>query len=225
MMKQSEILLAGKMFTKIVFSIVISLVVSTNIYAGESEDFYYDRGYENGYQKGLLKGQQEAFKDAKLILKAYKDRVKAYEIGKYLVESKHLTAPQVYQELEDGSMKIVVVPSKIEKEFNIDDIFDEFGSLPTLSKNKDKEENKDKDPNELNSIYLSQKDGTYNDMFDKANRDTEKTTLTVDKSSSNRDILNSANVAYVENKDSYEVVFFTKQEKKDFCSEFKKLCK
>lgn len=216
-----------KKFTNIIYLTAISLAVSTSLYAGESEDFYYDRGYENGYQKGLLKGQQEAFKDAKLILEAYKDRVRAYEIGKYLVESKHLTAPQVYQELEDGNMKIVVVPSKIEKEFNIDDLFDEFGSLPTLAKNqnKEKEDSELKDPNELNSVYLREHDGQYNDMFDKANRDTEKTTLSVSKSSSNRDILNSANVAYVENKDNYEVVFFTKQEKKDFCVEFKTLCK
>lgn len=213
-----------KKFTKIISSTVLSLVVSTSLYAGESEDFYYDRGYENGYQKGLLKGQEEAFKDAKLILKAYKDKIKAYEIGKYLVESKRLTAPQVYQELENGNMKIVVIPSKIEKELNIEDIFDEFGSLPTLAKNKNVQE-VEKDFNELNSVYLRENDGKYNDMFDKASRDSDKTTLRVRKTSKNRDVLNSANVAYVENKSNYEVVFFTKQEKRDFCSEFRTLCK
>lgn len=213
-----------KKFTKIISSTVLSLVVSTNLYAGESEDFYYDRGYENGYQKGLLKGQEEAFKDAKLILKAYKDKIKAYEIGKYLVESKRLTAPQVYQELENGNMKIVVIPSKIERELNIEDIFDEFGSLPTLAKNKNVQE-VEKDFNELNSVYLRENDGKYNDMFDKASRDSDKTTLRVRKTSKNRDVLNSANVAYVENKSNYEVVFFTKQEKRDFCSEFRTLCK
>ncbi len=204
-----------------------SLIVSSSIlFAGDSEDFYYDRGYENGYQKGLLKGQEEAFKDAKKILSAYKDRIKAYEIGKYLIHEKKLTAPQVYQQLDsDGSMKIVVVPSKIQRELNIEDIFKEFDSLPTLYHKQVNSTTKESDLNEKNSVYLSNRD-TYSEILpDKVDKNFKKSTLKVKKSSKNRNLLNNANIAYVENKYNYEVIFFTKQEKKNFCVQFTSFCR
>ncbi|RXI43422.1 hypothetical protein CRU99_07765 [Malaciobacter mytili] len=196
------------------------------LFAGQSEDFYYDRGYEVGYQKGLLKGQEEAFKDAKKILDAYKDRIKAYEIGKYLIESKRLTAPQVYQERnsKNNSIKIVIIPSEIVKELSIDDIFNEFKDLPTLV-TTNQEDKTQTDFNEFNSVYLSKRDSSLKDIPDSASRDIKKTVLKVEKSSNAREILNSANVAYVENNSNYEVLFFTEQEKKEFCTQFKKLCK
>ena len=207
--------------------LILIISLSTLLFAGESEDFYYDRGFENGYQKGLLKGQQEAFNDAKKILSAYKDRIYAYEIGKYLVESKKLTAPQVYQEVDSqGNIKIVIIPSKIQQELDIEHIFEEFKNIPTLkSYQREKLTNKKQDFNELNSVYLSNKE-QYNEIIpNKVNKDSKRANLRIKKSSTNRDILNSANVAYVENKNSYEVIFFTKQEKKDFCKQFNNFCK
>jgi len=206
----------------------ISLLAASFLYAGESEDFYYDRGYENGYQKGLIKGQMEAFSDAKRILQEYKERIKAYELGKYLVQKQRLTAPQVYQELDsNGNMKIVVIPSRIQKELNIDEIFEEFGSLPRLSHGIKKQLSNTgkKDFNELNSVYLANRDNISDILPNKASKNSTKSVLRISKSSSNRDILNSANVAYVENKYNYEVIFFTKQEKLEFCTEFKKFCR
>lgn len=206
---------------------ITAIFLSTLLYAGESEDFYYDRGYENGYQKGLLKGQAEAFNDAKKILSAYKNRIKAYELGKYLIQSKRLTAPQVFQEIDSqGNIKIVIIPSRIKEELNIDDIFEEFGTIPTLSINqKNKISTEKTDFNELNSVYLAQKDQVTDILPNNANRNSKKATLRIKKSSTNRDILNSANVAYVENKYNYEVIFFTNQEKRDFCKQFSNFCK
>jgi len=210
---------------KVILSSIILL--STLLHAGESEDFYYDRGYENGYQKGLLKGQEEAFNDAKEILSAYKDRIKAYEIGKYLIKSKKLTAPQVFQELDsEGSMKIIVIPSKIEKELSIENIFEEFKDIPTLKINqKTKLSDNKEDLNEQNSVYLATKDNYSEILPNNVNKDSKKSTLKIKKSSKNRGLLSSANVAYVENKNNYEVIFFTKQEKRDFCSQFINFCK
>lgn len=205
----------------------LMILLSTLLFAGESEDFYYDRGYENGYQKGLLKGQKEAFNDAKTILSAYKNRIKAYELGKYLIQSNRLTSPQVFQEIDNqGNVKIVIIPSKIQKELNIADIFEEFGTIPTLSSYQTRKiANKKTDFNELNSVYLANKDRATDLLPNKVNKESKKATLKIKKSSSNRDVLTSANVAYVENEHNYEVIFFTKQEKRDFCRQFNNFCK
>jgi hypothetical protein len=206
--------------------LTLIILLTTSLFAGESEDFYYDRGYENGYQKGLLKGQEEAFNDAKKILFAYKNRIHAYELGKYLIQSKRLTSPQVYQEIDSqGNIKIVIIPSKIKKELNIEEIFEEFKTIPTLSSyQRNTFASKKSDFNELNSVYLSKKDQISDLLPNKVDKNSTKTTLKINKSSSNQDILNSANVAYVENKNNYEIIFFTRQEKRDFCNQFSKFC-
>lgn len=207
--------------------LLILISFSTILFAGESEDFYYDRGFENGYQKGLLKGQEEAFNDAKKILSAYKDRIRAYEIGKYLIQSKRLTAPQVYQELDTkGNIKIVIIPSKIQQELNIEDIFEEFKNIPSLqSYQKANLSTKKQDFNELNSVYLSDRE-QYKDIIpNRVTKNSQRDILKIKKSSSNRDVLNSANVAYVENQNNYEVIFFTSQEKREFCKQFHNFCK
>ena len=120
-----------------------------------------------------------------------------------------------------------VIPSRIQKELNIDEIFEEFGSLPRLSHGIKKQLSNTgkKDFNELNSVYLANRDNISDILPNKASKNSTKSVLRISKSSSNRDILNSANVAYVENKYNYEVIFFTKQEKLEFCSEFKKFCR
>lgn len=207
--------------------IVSLLLIATSfIYAGDSEDFYYERGLEAGYQRGLIKGQEIAFNDAKKILQMYKNQIKAYELGKYLVESKRLTAPQVYQQLEkDGSIKFVILPSKIVNQLNIEEIFEEFKDMPTLASNMLKNKKTTLNADTANSVHLSSRDDNMNILADKANRDSKKSSLKVKKTRSNQNLLNGANVVYVEDNNYYEVVFFTNEEKKDFCSQFKVLCK
>lgn len=207
---------------------VISLlvIVTSFVFAGDSEDFYYERGLEAGFQRGLIKGQEIAFNDAKKILEAYKNRIRAYELGKYLIEKKMLTAPEVYQQVDkDGSIKFVVLPSKIVKQLDIESIFAEFKELPTLQSNMLKNKKSKLDVDSINSVHLSSRDNNMNMLPDKSSRDGKKSALKVKKTRSNRNLLNGANVVYVEHKNSYEVVFFTHEEKRDFCSQFKVLCK
>lgn len=47
-----------------------------------------------------------------------------------------------------------------------------------------------------------------------------KQTLNVKKTSKNLDVLKRANVVFSDEGDNYNVLFFTKQEKQDFCKQY-----
>ncbi|EAH7567692.1 hypothetical protein EOD82_08990, partial [Campylobacter jejuni] len=134
--------------------IFLFLLLSINfLNATTTEDFFYQRGYENGFSNGYEQGVREAFKQAKLMLKNYQDELKAYEIGKYLIKNQNLTYPQVWQEIDNnGLMKLRVLPSKIEKELNIDELFAKFAYIPKI--NSSINEKLELDSNQKNSVEL-----------------------------------------------------------------------
>lgn len=201
--------------------IIICVLASIFLQANQIQDYYYNEGYENGYQQGLLKGQEIALESAKKIIERYKNRIKSYELGKYLIANKNLTAPQIYQKISGNKFEIVVLPSKIEKELDIEAIFNEFGSIPELEQPSELKNN----ANVLNSITLQEKD-IYNNkgILSKPSEKTSTSKLTLKKSSRTKEILQSANVSFIEAKNNFEVIFFTKEEKDEFCKSFK-VCK
>jgi hypothetical protein len=199
---------------KIILIIAIAMTLNA---ANEAEEFFYNRGYEAGYNAGYEEGVKAMQAEAKKILNKYMDDIKAYEIGKYLIKEKKITAPKIYQErAPDGTVKIVVMKSEILDELNIDDIFTRYGNIPLKDYNSPAQVNDVK----LNSVYLANRDNNVATMPSAANRDKSITTLNLKKTWKNKDILQKANLVYSEDDDFYKVIFFTSKEKQDFCKNF-----
>lgn len=217
-MKQT--LIKMKRAGKIVLCVFFMNSVS---YASSTEDFFYNRGYELGYTAGYEKGVAEAFKEAKKVLERYKDNLYSYELGKYLIKTKKLTYPQVWQEKTDDNRVILkVMPSIVEKELDIDDLFNKFAVIPKIDQTPlDKLE---LTVGQKNSVNLSDRDSNINDLPQNVNTAANKQILRIKKNSRNLEILKRANVVFSDEDDSYNVLFFTKQEEKDFCKQFE-ICK
>lgn len=201
---------------------IMLLVMSANANTNQTstEDFFYQRGYEAGFNNGFEIGVQKALQEAKTMLSKYNDVLQSYEIGKYLIKSKNLTYPQVWQERQsDGTLKIRVIPSKIEKQINIDELFAKFMTIPTLQ-SVTMGESGSLNPKAKNSIYLSNRDSNFNTLPQNVNQASNKFTLVVEKNSTNLDILKKANVVFSDEGDNYNILFFTKTEKLDFCNQY-----
>lgn len=202
-------------------TLMLSLFFSLS-FADSTEDFFYKRGYENGYASGYQKGIQEAFAEAKAMLSKYADSLKAYEIGKYLIKNQNLSYPQVWQEIQkDGSIKLRVIPSEIVKELNVEELFSKFANIPTLKENISDSLNLSSE--EQNSMLLNDRDSNINDIPQNVNEQANKQILQINKSARNLDILKRANVVFSDEGNFYNVLFFTKTEKQDFCKQYE-LC-
>lgn len=211
---------------------IVLLMLSTALFAeNEAEQFFYSNGYDRGYDKVFDDGVKQGQKIAKEALKKYADTIKAREIGKYLIESKKLTAPEVWQTKTENGLNVTIMPSVIEDELDIDAIFEKFGAIPTKS-DTDKSgltQGSSQKPgvggDDLNSVFLTDRDANSNSLPSKASRGEEMITLNVEKSYKNKEILNKANLVYSETDDHYQAVFFSRSEKKQFCNDFRELCK
>ncbi|EJF7467922.1 hypothetical protein M8548_001309 [Campylobacter coli] len=205
---------------KIIISIAMISVFSSQIFAANTEDFFYQRGYENGYNKGFEAGVKKAFEEAKNVLVKYKEQLTAYEVGKYLITSRYLTYPEVWQEkTEDGTFKLRVTPSKIERPLDVDELFTKFSNIPITDGTQTP--SLELTPEEKNSVYLSNRDSNANDMPQNVDEDIKTTTLSINKTAKNLDVLKKANVVFSDEGNAYNVLFFTPQEKKDFCKSYK----
>lgn len=207
-----------KMTTILVFLASLSFANSTS-----TEDFFYQRGYEVGFSNGFEEGVRQAMAESKRMLELYGAELKAYEIGKYLIKTQNLTYPQVWQEIDDsGLVKLRIIPSRIEKELNIDELFTKFTNIPTMNaqtKSKSKLSLEEK-----NSVYLSNRDSNINHLPQNVNSATNQHTLNIKKTSKNLDILKKANVVFSDEGETYNVLFFTSTEKQDFCRQYE-ICK
>ncbi|WP_086247750.1 hypothetical protein [Campylobacter vicugnae] len=190
-----------------------------SINAETMEDFFYKRGYEVGFDEGYKAGVVKAFEEAKQILVRYDNELKAFELGKYLIKAQNLTYPRVYQEKnENNEFKFVITQSEIQKEINVEELFSKFGSLPQIEPNL--KQNNELSLDEKNSVYLSFRDNNTNDLPQNVSSDSNIKTLNIDKTSKNLEILKKANVVFSDENDRYNVLFFTEEEKKDFCKQF-----
>jgi hypothetical protein len=200
---------------KIIFLVVAAITIVSA--ANEAEEFFYNRGYEAGYNAGYEEGIKAMQIEAKKILDKYTDDIKAYEIGKYLIKEKKITAPKIYQErAPDGTVKIVVIKSEILDELSIEDIFSKYGNIPAKNYNSQAQNNDVR----LNSVYLANRDNSVAAIPAAADRDKAITTLSLKKTWKNKDILQKANLVYSEDDNFYKVIFFTSKEKSDFCKNF-----
>ena len=144
--------------------VLAAALCSSFLFAGNStEEFFYQSGYDQGQKDGFDKGVREAFKVAKKVLDEYKEEIRAYEIGKYLVKDSYLTAPKVYQSLGDAgeTLKIQVMKSRIEKELDIKDIFSKFGTIPTLNE-QDEIGATTRSIDQINSVNIASRDDILN---------------------------------------------------------------
>lgn len=213
------------MRAKIVGKILVFGFLCSMAFAGDTstEDFFYQRGYEVGYSNGFDEGVRKAMAESKRMLELYGNELKAYEIGKYLIKTQNLTYPQVWQEIDEkGLIKLRIIPSRIEKELNIDELFSKFSTIPTMSAMG--QERGKLSQEEKNSIYLNDRDSNINATPQKVSQANNKHTLNIKKTSKNLDILKRANVVFSDEGESYNVLFFTKTEKQDFCKQYE-ICK
>lgn len=195
------------------------MLLGLELQAQSTEDFFYQRGLELGMQKGYERGVADALNAAKEMLKNYDEHLKAYEIGKYLVRSENLTAPQVWQSLNNkGELTLRITPAKIEKEININELFARFLKIPTLNPNEQNETTLSLA--EINSTNLSSRDSNINALPQRVDSNAKTITLNIQKTSKNLDILKKANVVFSDEENSYNVLFFSELEKKDFCAQF-----
>ena len=202
----------------------LALIFFANLaFADSTEDFFYQRGYENGYASGYEQGVKDAFEEAKAMLSKYQDSLRAYEIGKYLIKNQNLTYPQVWQEIgQDGLVKLRIIPSEIQKELDIERLFSKFANIPTLKENISSE--LDLSIEEKNAVLLNNRDSNINNLTQNVSEQANKQTLQIKKSSKNLDILKRANVVFSDDGNFYNVLFFTKMEKQDFCKQYD-ICK
>jgi len=209
---------------KLATAILVSAITAASLPAAEAEQFFYERGFENGYKAGYERGVKEGIKIAKQVLLRWRDSIRAYEAGKYLVRSKALTYPQVWQTRDENGVRLVVTPAKIENEVDIDGLFKRFGyNLPTAPSDLQIEKALNENKEALNSVRLIERDNP-SALPAPANKDAQITTMRVKKTYKNRKILDKANVVYQDDGDSYTVMFFSATEKRDFCSNFRDLC-
>ena len=200
------------------------LVISGSLaFASSTEDFFYKRGYEMGYNEGFSEGVRRAYEEAKNIMKKYEAELQAYELGKFLIANQNVTFPQVWQESdENGVLKLRVTPSKIERAVDVEGLFAKFGTIPIKPANP--ADNLELSIQEINSVNLSNRDSNINAIPQNPNAPISTKILQVRKSSKNLEVLKKANVVFSEEDNTYNIVFFTEQEKTDFCKNFQ-ICK
>lgn len=201
-------------------NVLIMLFLATSLFAVSTEDFFYQRGYENGYNKGFEVGVQKAFEESKKVLERYRDELAMFEIGKYLIRSKYLTFPQVWQETDtSGSIRLRVSPSRLERPLDVDALFTKFSQIPL--KSGVETPSLELSLEEKNSIYLSARDSNANDMAQSVDESIKTKTLNIEKTAGNLNVLKKANVVFSDEGSSYKVLFFTQQEKNQFCNAYK----
>ena len=201
----------------------LAATLSLPALAESTEDFFYQRGYEMGYNEGFNHGVKKAYEEAKNIMKKYENELRAYEIGKFLIANQNVTFPQVWQESDDeGGIKLRVTPSKIERAIDVEGLFARCGEIPIREVNP--ADNLELTLEEKNSVNLSDRDSNINDIPQKPHDSIMTNTLQIQKTSKNLDVLKRANVVFSDEGETYNVLFFTEQEKKDFCKNFK-ICK
>lgn len=201
-------------------NVLIMLFLATSLFAVSTEDFFYQRGYENGYNKGFEVGVQKAFEESKKVLERYRDELAMFEIGKYLIRSKYLTFPQVWQETDtSGSIRLRVSPSRLERPLDVDALFTKFSQIPL--KSGVETPSLELSLEEKNSIYLSARDSNANDMAQSVDESIKTKTLNIEKTAGNLNVLKKANVVFSDEGSSYKALFFTQQEKNQFCNAYK----
>ena len=190
--------------------------------ADTTEDFFYNNGYEQGERDGFKIGVKKTFAESKKIINEYREEIKAYELGKFLIKGKYLTAPKVYQVMNDkGEVTFKIIPSRLQKELNVNDIFAKFGDIPTL-KRVDTLAANNISIDERNSVNISSRDEIIN-LPNEADKNNKILVVSIKKNKKNQEKLKNTNAVYSLDKDNnrFKVMFFSRTEKSNFCNSFK----
>ena len=188
-----------------------SQAITTNI-----ENFFYQtgykKGYKMGYKRGYIEGYKQAVKDFKTILKAYKDDIRALELGKYLTKKGYITYPRLWRVVKgDGTIEYKITGCRIEKTRNLEDIIRNPFVVPLVSQKRIKEVKEAS--NRLVSIPntpLPQKGYTARVYI-------------IPLSSDKITLLNNLGIPYEVDSEKNEVkaIFFSKEEAINFCKRYK----
>lgn len=204
-------------------NILLAAALCSNLLmADTTEDFFFQSGYEQGQKDGFNQGVAAAFKEAKKVLAKYKEEIRAYEIGKYLIREKYLTAPKLYQVIDERGLRLDISRSIVEKELDVEDIFKKFGTIPVMEDTNMLVNNK-QSLDEINSVNVSDRDNILNLPGEAAKND-KIITISIEKNSQNEEILKNTNTVYSLDDDRFKVMFFSRTEKNNFCNSFK-ICK
>lgn len=149
------------------------------------------------------------------MLSKYGDSLKSYEIGKYLVRNQNLTYPQVWQEKDSkGGFKLRIVPSEIQRELNVEELFSKFAEIPSV--NSSIEDKLELSLAQKNSVYLNNRDSNVNALPQSVNQSTNKHTLFIKKNAKNLEILKRANVVFSDEETPIMCFSLPKQRNKTF---------
>lgn len=202
---------------KIIFLLFISISFAQTT---TQTDFFYSRGYEEGFNRGFEEGVNAAFKSAKEVWMKYKNEIDAYEIGKYLIASKRLTYPEVWQSTDsDGNIKLNIQCSKIDSKLDIDEIFTRFAEIP---QKPNKVQNQlTLTSEEQHSRVNVNRDITELGLPTNINDVMNISRVQIEINDKNRELLSKSNIAFSEQDDYYIALFFTAKEKEIFCQTYK----
>jgi len=97
--------------------------ISENIERENAEKFMYNKGLEDGLSEGKKIGYEMGTRDAKKELAKYEKKIKALEVGKYLVKNRMITPPRVYQTRDaEGNIVVKVKGCNIEGQLSSNEI-------------------------------------------------------------------------------------------------------
>lgn len=177
--------------------------------------------YEKGLKVGVSKGHDQAIE---IITKEYLPYIKRMEAGKYVIRKGFITAPEVmiYQN-NNGTLNYRTTGCKIEKELDVQDIFKRFGKDVIVESGQTKPENAFSESGNVSSgdaYHIAYRDETLPSVLRPGYKD-ESMVKSINKTTSNKLVLDEYNVRYSEKENAYIAVFSTKEEMEGFCSQFR----
>lgn len=203
------------------------------------QEFYYKKGFKDGSEKFYKKGYEEAIRDIKKNLLAFKIRHEAIEASKYLSVTGKITYPEVVKMKDgNGGYQIRIIPPRVEKEFTVYDLInvpeatDDIVSIiagddtePKKSSSKKNKKNSPKNEQQDNAFYDQQEVVKQTGIYQNAKEINNEVIASIPKDRKTRQILDVANLNFTEGSEEFKIYFKSENEKDEFCrSVGEKLC-
>lgn len=189
----------------------------------DMQKFYYNLGKSQGKQEYYLDGYRQAMADYQSILLRWKNDIKGYEAGKYLISESKITYPKVYRvKDESGAYRILIESPVVEKEFTEKDLF----MIPLVT-NRPSQNKEDRSAQIAANDATGESDGFMipdRDDVTQAIRDSapdvmkKRSTVHIPyRNDGIKNAIDSFNIQYTSTKDGYDLYFNNESEKVDFC--------
>lgn len=203
----------------------IAVLLSCNLFAidaselsglSEMQRFYYQLGKTDSKKEYFTDGYRQAMRDFADILKKYKERIHAYEAGKYLVSEGKITYPKVYRiKDESGSYRIQIDAPTVEKSLTEKDLF-----LIPLSSSMAAAESQmiTEIESASDGFAIPERDDTTTGRDSAPEVIRKQTVVRLPyRNEGIKGAIDSYNIPYAVTKDGYDLMFSTTEEKIDFC--------